>query len=280
MKIVLFGKDGQVGSSLVDKLSDYPNAIFLGRDALDLSKPKKIQEVLKHYSPDIIINAAAYTQVDLAESHQELAFKVNSKAPAQMAEYAFHHQALLCHYSTDYVFDGQKATAYQEQDNPHPLNIYGQSKLEGESQIVASGCPYYIFRTSWVYSPTGKNFIHAILSAVKKHETIKVVDDQIGAPTSADFIAQMTLAAIKKRIPSGIYHLNNSGYTSWYEYAKYFIHQMDRENLKKLAPVSSIEYPFVAKRPQNSRLDNQLLSNFLNKEFPSWQEELDQFIKY
>jgi dTDP-4-dehydrorhamnose reductase len=280
MKIVLFGKDGQVGSSLVGKLLDYPKAIFLGRDALDLSKPKEIQEVLKYYSPDIIINAAAYTQVDLAESHQEQAFKVNSQAPAQMAEYAFHHQALLCHYSTDYVFDGQKTTAYQEQDHPHPLNIYGQSKLEGENQIIASGCLYYILRTSWVYSPTGKNFIHTILSAAKKYETIKVVDDQIGAPTSADFIAHMTLTAIKQRIPSGIYHLNNSGYTSWYEYAKYFMYQRDRENLKKIVPISSEEYLSVAKRPQNSRLDNHLLSKVLNKEFPSWQEELDKIMKY
>jgi dTDP-4-dehydrorhamnose reductase len=276
MRIVLFGKDGQVGARLVDKLAHYPDAVFLGRDAIDLSHPKEIQGVLNDYSPDVIINAAAYTQVDLAESHQELAFKVNSEAPAQMAEYAFHRKVLLCHYSTDYVFDGQKTAAYQEQDTPYPLNIYGQSKLEGENRIVASGCPYYIFRTSWVYSHVGKNFIGAILNAVKKYETIKVVNDQIGAPTSADFIAQMTLEAIKQEIPSGIYHLNNSGYTSWYEYAKYFIRRWDSENLRKLIPVSSKEYPFVAKRPQNSRLDNQLLSTALNCEFLEWQEELER----
>lgn len=278
MRILLFGKDGQVGSSLVEQLSQYPYALFLGRETCDLSHSKDIQGVLNDYAPDIIINAAAYTQVDLAEDNQELAFKINAEAPAQMAAYAFHHKVLLCHYSTDYIFDGQKKTAYQEHDYPNPLNIYGQSKWEGEKRIIRSGCLYYIFRTSWVYSHSEENFIFSVLNALKNNKTIHVVDDQVGAPTSAHFIAQMTLLSIKQEIPSGIYHLNNSGYTSWYEFAKYFIHLWDKENLKKLMPIPSEEYNFIAKRPQNSRLDNQLLSNLLNCEFPFWHDELEKFL--
>jgi dTDP-4-dehydrorhamnose reductase len=280
MKILVIGKNGQVGARLAEHLSSNQNAIFIGREQLDLSKPQDIPGLLKHYSPDLIMNGAAFTHVDQAESHSELAFKINAEAVAQMAQYAAEHQSILYHYSTDYVFDGENSSAYLESDITNPLNVYGQSKLAGEQAIINSGCKFCIFRTTWVYSPGGGNFIHTILNILKKQELVKIVNDQRGAPTSADFIARMSLEAVKKDLRSGIYHLTNSGSTTWYDYARYFVKQLvGHERAKSIIPISSAEYQFVAKRPQNSQLNNSLLSKCLNLEFPFWEIELDNVLK-
>lgn len=262
MKVLLTGRNGQVGWELERLLG---NVVATGRNALDLSDADGIRDVVRTEKPDLIINAAAYTAVDKAESEKDLAMRVNGVAPGILAEEAMRLGALLVHYSTDYVFDGEKKSAYAEDDAPHPLSAYGSSKLEGEKRIRASGCRHLILRTSWVYAARGRNFFLTVKNAKKP---LRVVDDQRGAPTSSRFLAEKTVSLIDRNA-EGLLHLVPSGQTTWYGFAREILGpQAD------ITPITTAEYPTAARRPANSVLDNARARQALGA-LPDWREVLD-----
>jgi dTDP-4-dehydrorhamnose reductase len=219
MKILLTGKTGQIGSKLLRSLSQHEVMAF-DRTQMDMAKPLMLEHILEYVRPEIIINAAAYTDVDKAESEKNLAYAINADALFVLGRYASQNACKVYHYSSNYVFDGKLDRTYLETDNPNPVNVYGASKLAGEQALIESACEYCIFRTSWVYSDIGDNFIQTILKLLPLKERIEVVDDQFGAPTSARFIVEMTIKAMEANVPSGIYHLTNTGTTSWYDLAR------------------------------------------------------------
>ncbi len=268
-KILIFGKNGQVGWELQRSLGLCEDAVFLGREDLGgnlLDVEHLISRILDE-RPEIVFNAAAYTAVDAAESDQETATKVNTTAVQAMAEACKHIGALLVHYSTDYVFDGSSSQAWKESDSINPVNFYGLTKAQGEQAILKSGCSAFIFRTSWVYGVHGKNFMKTMLRLGKTKAKLGIVSDQIGAPTSAEFIADVSswLAINKRPTNTEIIHLVPNGVTSWYEFAKNIFENADGENLaiREVTPLTSDQYPTAAKRPLNSRMDNSKLISML-----------------
>ena len=289
MKVLLFGKDGQVGRELQRTLLPFGELITLNRQSADLQKNLPgLGALIDSAKPDLIVNAAAYTAVDKAESDAETAFRVNAEAVAIMARHAVQNDALLIHYSTDYVFDGQKQGAYLESDPTHPLGIYGLSKLKGEESILQSRCKALIFRTSWVFSSHGSNFLKTILRLAKEKKTLNVVADQIGAPTSAELIADVTALAIagfrSGNLSSGLYHLTANGATSWHRFAGHIVDhaaangiplQLESSNIHA---ISTEDYPVPAKRPKNSRLDTALLSSRLGLQLPDWTVHVNRTI--
>ena len=284
MSILVLGKDGQLGDAFASHLRD-DEAVFWGREALDFTHPAVFEAKLKELSPSIIINAAAYTAVDLAESEKVLADQINHLAVAELARCAGLINARLIHYSTDYVFDGTQDTPYLETDAPAPLGVYGASKLAGERAVQASQCKHWIFRTSWVVSPHGKNFIKTILRLAQERTSLQVVDDQIGAPTSAAFIAQTTLAAVEADIPNGLYHLTCSGETSWYRLACNVVGHAAASRMdltlhpEAIRPIQSKDYPTAAQRPKSSRLDCSKLFQSLECKQSSWHEVTEQIVR-
>lgn len=288
MKILVFGKNGQVGRELQRTLHPLGDVSALDREEANLEHKDDLFHVIEKIDPKIIVNAAAYTAVDLAEKEKDKAHRINATAVWEMAQYCKKRGSLLVHYSTDYVFDGKKKEAYLENDKPAPINFYGKSKLEGERSIIQSRCAYLIFRTSWVYSYFGKNFIKTMWRLAQEREKLEVVYDQVGAPTSAYFIAEMTAKAIeaflKDQLKTGIYHLTPSGTVSWHQLATYVIRKANNKGVKtKVTPenISAIKtesYPTPAKRPKNSVLDHQLLENALGIPFPRWQDGVDALI--
>ena len=283
MRIALVGPNGQVGSALLARLPRAWDIVPLARQDADLLVPGAAAAAIDRIRPDVIINAAAWTAVDEAETDSARAHRVNSEAVRELAAAG---ADWLISYSTDYVFDGRKAGAYRESDATAPLNIYGLSKLEGERVIAESGCNSVVFRTSWVHAPGHVNFITTILRLAAERESLRVVDDQIGAPTSATLVAAATVETLKgiaegRPIGAGIYHLAASGATSWYHYAE-FILQCAREEGRILPcvirPISAKQYGQVALRPANSRLDTTKLERALGCIFPSWQEGARQTI--
>ena len=308
MTVLIFGKDGQVGHELQKVLQEEGNIIYLGRQDCDLSNMDALQDVLRQYQPQIIINASAYTAVDRAQDEQDLTFAINARAPEIMAKFiASQSNGLLIHYSTDYVFGDRKQTPYQEDDETGPetqLGIYGQSKLAGERAIIeAFEAPhltstYYILRTSWVYGDGG-NFIKTMLRLAGERDRLSVVADQFGAPTSALFLASLakTLLVNHQYSPrssqSGIYHAVPDGHTSWHGLAQFVIGLIQdmkmptRVTLGNVLPIPATEYPLPAPRPYNSRLCNKKLANYLsviNAENPSplqlqhWQTEVAAYV--
>ena len=261
MRILLTGRTGQVGWELERALPALGDLVTTDRFALDLSDPGAISRLLREAKPELIVNAAAYTAVDKAESERELAMRVNGEAPGLLAEEAKSLGALLVHYSTDYVFDGEKPTPYVEDDEPNPLSVYGASKLEGEKRIQASGCRHLILRTSWVYGPRGRNFFLTMKNA---RQPLRVVDDQRGVPTSSSFLAEHTLALLKREA-SGIVHLVPSGTTTWYGFAREIL-----GDKAAITPIRSGEYKTAARRPANSVLDNAKARAVLGRELPDW----------
>ena len=272
MKILLTGKTGQVGWELARLLPALGELRATDRNEIDLSEPDSIRRAVRETKPDLIVNAAAYTAVDKAESEAALAMRINGEAPGVLAEEAMRLGSLLVHYSTDYVFDGEKPGTYVETDQPNPVSVYGSSKLAGERAIAASGCRHLIFRTCWVYGPRGRNFLLTILKAARERPELKVVDDQFGAPTSSAAIAQATKLAIATGRGQGIYHLSAAGRTNWHGFAQAIV---EGAGLKTpVRPIPSSDYPAAARRPRNSVLDNSKLKKEFGIALPDWRAGL------
>ena len=291
MKILLLGKNGQVGWELQRSLSVLGELAALDRHSTpcgDLSQPQRLAETVRALRPDVIVNAAAHTAVDKAESEIELARTLNATAPAALAQAAAETGAWLVHYSTDYVFDGSGTRPWQEGDTTGPLGVYGQTKLEGEQAIAASGCKHLIFRTSWVYAARGGNFAKTMLRLAQERERLTVIDDQQGAPTGADLIADVTAHAIRAAMHkpelSGLYHLVAGGETSWHGYASHVIARARelRPDLAwkagEIAPVPTSAFPTPARRPLNSRLDTQKMQQAFGLILPHWQRGVDRLL--
>lgn len=292
-KILLTGVTGQVGWELQRTLVTLGEVIPVGRSVsnaalqMDLAHPDTICRTIREVKPDLIVNAAAYTAVDKAESEPELAMAINGIAPGLIAEEAKRLGVAIIHYSTDYVFNGTKATPYTEEDLPNPQNTYGKTKLAGEQAIQAVGVPHLILRTSWVYGLRGKNFLLTMLKLAREREELMVVDDQVGIPNWSRMIAEATAEIMHQitynltsflAIKSGVYHLTASGQTSWYGFAKAIfedeIKHSDRR-MQRLIAITSEQYPTAARRPAYSLLDNRKLSNTFGLALPEWQRTLE-----
>lgn len=285
MKILLLGKNGQVGWELQRSLAPLGEVIALDRSGMsdlsgDMSDSEGVFNTILRLQPDIVVNASAYTAVDLAETEKDLANVVNHLAVKKLAEACQRTQAILVHYSTDYVFSGQGNVAFSELDQIDPINEYGRTKALGEQAIVKSSCDYLIFRTSWVYATKGKNFLKTMLNLAQQREELSIVADQIGAPTSAELIADVTAQAIPQifqdRSKSGLYHLVASGETSWFGYANYIFAQAKELGaelkISKVNSISTTAYPTPASRPLNSRLSTQKLQHTFELKLPDWQD--------
>ena len=286
MKILLFGANGQVGWELQRSLCPLGELIALDRHSTelcgDLTDLNGILETVRRIVPDVIVNAAAYTAVDKAESDVETAQIVNAAAPGVLAQAASAAGAWLVHYSTDYVFDGSGSKPWVETDPTGPLNVYGRTKLEGEQRIASECAKHLIFRTSWVYAARGRNFAKTMLRLAQEHETLNVINDQFGAPTGADLLADVTAQVISKvrRLPeiAGIYHLAASGETTWFEYTKYVLDKSIRARdapkiiVKTINPVATNAVPVAAQRPHNSRLNTAKLQKTFGLNLAPWQQ--------
>lgn len=272
-KILLTGASGQVGSALARTLAPMAEVHALPRHQLDLLSEGNLRAAMAHFKPDIVINAAAYTAVDQAEMEPALAFAVNADAPRMLADEAQRLGAWLVHYSTDYVFDGDKSTPYGEDDEPAPLNVYGRSKLAGELAIQQSGCRHLIFRISWIYSRHGRNFLRTMLNLAEKQSHLRVVSDQIGAPTWAQTVAEVTADVLARpMLSNGLYHLACAGEASWADFARE-IFRLSGHDIA-VEPISSSEYPALALRPANSRLSCQRLQQDFGIAVPDWKTAL------
>lgn len=291
MKILILGKNGQVGWELQRALAPLAELIALDRSGLDelcgdVSQPEKIAQTILTLKPDVVVNASAYTAVDQAESDQVLADVVNHLSVQAMAEACLKVQALFVHYSTDYVFSGQSETPFVESDAISPINVYGKTKALGEQAIVNSGCHYLIFRTSWVYASHGKNFLKTMLNLAKQRDTLSIIDDQVGAPTSASLIADVSAHAIVQTLTdqtkTGLYHLVASGETSWFGYAQYIFDQARDLGIElaiqQVNPIPTTAYPTPAKRPHNSKLNIQKLQQTFQLNLPDWKQGVKRTI--
>ena len=286
MNILISGRNGQLAQALQQRLGSLGHLHVLGREQLDLGEPERIRRTVRELRPDLLINAAAYTAVDQAEQDTEAAFALNARAPGVLAEEAARLGVPLLHFSTDYVFDGSKATPYTEDDATNPLSVYGQSKLAGELAINAVGGMHLILRTSWVYSLHGRNFLLTMQRLLQEKPELRVVADQIGAPTWAGSLASSTLVLIERWQAGqagawGTYHMSAQGQTSWFGFA-----QAIGEHLKaqgkpcaQLLPIPSSDYPTPARRPLNSRLDCSRLRQQWQVSQPDWRQALIECLK-
>ncbi|MBU9438629.1 dTDP-4-dehydrorhamnose reductase [Burkholderia multivorans] len=283
--ILLTGISGQVGFELQRTLQGLGNVVALDRSRLDLSRLDQVRDVVRDLKPDLIVNPAAYTAVDQAETDVAMATRLNAEAPAVLAEEAKRIGAALIHYSTDYVFSGTKAGPYVEDDAVDPQNVYGRTKLDGERAIAASGCAHLIFRTSWVYGTRGKNFLLTMLRLGAERDELKVVADQIGAPTwsntiatlTAHVVAQATCAPVRDEwwhAHSGIYHLCAAGSTSWHGFAEAIFRLADLPKKPTVMPIPASAYPTPAKRPANSQMSNAKLAKHFGLHAPHWEAAL------
>jgi len=282
-KILIFGRNGQVGWELRHKLACLGRVSSVGYPEVDFSQPDTIREAVRAAEPTVIVNAAAYTAVDKAESSPETAWAINATAPGLIAEEAKRLGSLLVHYSTDYVYDGWKRGAWVETDAPNPLSVYGQTKLAGDEAIKAAGGDYLILRTSWVYGARGGNFLLTMLRLAKERPELRIVDDQRGSPTSSECIAQATANIVAQVVSpagrglagrSGVYHLTNSGETTWFGFAKAFLSRQGAA-CPKLTPITTSEYPLAAKRPVNSVLSCQRVAETFGVRMPGWEQAME-----
>jgi dTDP-4-dehydrorhamnose reductase len=291
MNIVLTGCDGQLGQALRCVLPALGRLTALDRQACDLADASGLRNCLERLTPEVIVNAAAYTQVDRAETERAAAQAVNARAPGILGEVAARLGALVVHYSTDYVFDGTTSRPYRETDAPNPINVYGASKLAGERALTASGARCLILRTAWVFGARGGNFVRTILRLAAERETLRVVCDQFGTPTSSAFLAEATrkiLLCYQQRpdaFPFGLYHLTAAGRTNWHDYAAHIITAARRAGMPLAlaqdgqVPIPSQEYPCPAARPPNSQQDSRLATQTFALAPPPWQEDLEQVLK-
>jgi dTDP-4-dehydrorhamnose reductase len=278
VRILLIGRNGQVGAQLATTLAHQAEVIAIGRSDVDVAEPAKLRDAIRAAAPDVIVNAAAYTAVDRAESEPDQARAINADAPALMAAESKRIGALLVHYSTDYVFDGSGDQPYGEEDTPNPLNVYGRTKLEGERAIQSSGCRHVILRTSWVYAERGSNFLLTMLRLAAEKPVVRVVHDQIGSPTWAATIAEATATLLKGsgKLESSLYHLACRGYVSWFDFAREIIERTAhrRAASPEMIPITTDEYPTAARRPRNSRLRTDRIGALLDRPLPGWRDAL------
>jgi dTDP-4-dehydrorhamnose reductase len=283
-RILIVGAAGQVGLELQRSFAGFGDLVAVDLESVDISKADQTRALVRRVQPDVILNAAAYTAVDRAESEQELAMAINAEAPRILAEEALALGALLVHYSTDYVFNGDKQQPWTETDEPNPLNVYGASKLAGEQAIERVGGKYLIFRTSWVYGPHGKNFLLTMLRLAGERDSLSIVDDQIGAPTTSIELANATrtiaegvlagrFGAIKDW--AGLYHMTCAGATSWFGFAQAIFDKAGQIKKPVLTPQATKDYPTPAQRPRNSVLSNEKLNHRFGVSLKSWQDALD-----
>jgi dTDP-4-dehydrorhamnose reductase len=280
-RVLLFGKNGQLGTELSRALADSCELLALGRKESDLERPEEIRRSIQDYRPEVVINAAAYTSVDAAEAYRQLAERVNAAAPGVIAEEVRRAGALLVHYSTDYVFDGEKESPYTEADWPSPLNVYGETKLEGERAVQHSGCRHFTFRISWLYAAHGKNFYRTVLRLATDRPQLRIVDDQWGSPTSAREVAIATAAVLENvaGMPSaaalsGIYHMTGPGRTTWCGFAKEIVRLARPDSAGEITPISTDDFGAPAKRPRNSVLNSEKLARVFEVVLPPWEEQL------
>ena len=287
-KFVLLAPTGQVGFELSRALAPMGDVVAIGRQNIDFSNLETLSAMIKTISPDVIVNAAAYTMVDKAETDQEQAFLINEQLPLVLAKIANEQNALLVHYSTDYVYPGDGDSPWVESDKTAPLSVYGQSKLAGDCAIIEHCKKYLIFRTSWVYASRGNNFMKTMMKLAQSRDMLNVVNDQFGAPTPARLIAQVSVLAIQKMLQknddmdklSGVYHLAPAGFTNWYGFADEIFALARKANIELMLKaenfkgISTEKYPTPAKRPKNSRLDITKLETTFGLVMPSWQSQL------
>lgn len=291
MRILITGVTGQVGSALIPRLSAFGTVIAADRQLIDLTRPGDIGARLDEVAPDVIVNPAAYTAVDKAESDRETAFLVNESAPRAMARWAADANIPLVHFSTDYVFDGSGTTPWKETDTASPLSVYGASKLAGERAIQEAGGPHLIARTSWVYAPSGANFFRTIMRLAQEREELRIVADQHGAPTSAAIISD-TIAAMfddPRGLPDvivragGLLHLTASGSTSWHGFAAAIVEGLRSRGMalkaETILPIATSDYPVKAQRPLNSRLDLAKLTHVMGTSPPHWSKGLESTLE-
>lgn len=299
MKLLVTGGNGQLGHELRRSLAPLGQLTISTRDgqlddgapsrvALDLTRPDTLTGALDAVRPDIVVNAAAYTAVDRAETEPQRAHRVNADAVAELAAWCRRHNALLLHYSTDYIFAGNATRPWREDDSPHPASVYGASKLAGEQAIRASGCSHLLLRTAWVYAAHGHNFLRTMLRLGRERDRLAVVDDQHGTPTSAALIARVTGLMLRARspdpqaVPSATYHLTNSGDTTWYGFARTIMAEAHAAGLlpeiPRVDPIASADYPTPAPRPAYSVLNTTRLRSHFDVELPDWRESLRQVI--
>lgn len=282
--ILVTGVNGQVGFELLRSLQGLGRVVACDRSMLDLSDLDRVRSVVRELKPSIIVNPAAYTAVDKAETDVDAARRLNAEVPRAFAEEAARLGAALVHYSTDYVFDGTKEGAYVETDATNPQNVYGLTKLEGEQAIAATGCAHLILRTSWVYGRRGKNFLLTMLKLGSERPELRVVADQVGAPTWSKTIATATAHIVAQALAvddadwwaqrSGVYHFTSAGATSWHGFAEAIFAQAMGEHAPKVLPIPASDYPVPAKRPSNSRLSHDKLTEAFGLRLPDWADAL------
>jgi dTDP-4-dehydrorhamnose reductase len=290
-RFFITGANGQLGFELQRALAPLGEVVACARDTCDLSNPDSIRAALRAAKPDVIFSAGAYTAVDKAESEPDLACAVNASAPGILAEEATKLGALVIHYSTDYVFDGLKPSAYCETDATNPLGVYGKTKLEGENALAASGADHLIFRTSWVFGAHGENFIKTILRLASSRDELRIVADQFGSPTGAALLADTSthiaaryLRDGRENFPFGLYHLAASGETSWHGFAQHIVAKATAAGLKlqatpdRILPIPAAEYPTPAARPANSRLDTSKFRSAFGLHLPDWTHGVDHVL--
>jgi dTDP-4-dehydrorhamnose reductase len=289
--VLIVGGAGQVGKELERSFSDFGDIVSVDRDRFDLAVPEQIRALVRRARPDVILNAAAYTAVDRAESEPDIAMAINAAAPRVLAEEARQLNALLVHYSTDYVFDGSKSEPWIEEDPPHPLNVYGATKLAGEEAIRQVGGRFLIFRTSWVYGPHGQNFLLTMLRMGRERDRLNVVDDQHGAPTSSIELANATRTIVEGVLAgrfgfddawAGLYHMTCSGSTTWCGFAQAIFARAGRllnGRAPQANPIPAADYPTPAKRPRNSVLSNALLQHRFGVQLVRWETALDAVLE-
>jgi len=290
-RILIVGAGGQVGLELQRSFRDFGEVTAVGRQEVDLAIPDRIRDLVRRVKPQVLLNAAAYTAVDRAESEPDLAMAINAHAPRVLAEEALRINSLLVHYSTDYVFDGEGREPWRETDHTNPQNVYGASKVAGENAIVQTGGNYIIFRTSWVYGPHGSNFLLTMLRLARQRNQISVVNDQFGSPTTSIELANATCAVVRGVLAgrfgetnnwAGLYHMTCSGAVSWFGFAEAIFERAGKlldGKVLALIPIAAEDYPTPAKRPHNSVLSNSKLRNRLNVWLSPWEAALDRVIQ-